>query len=198
MPSLLLASNAAPALALAQHVVLWGSVALACFFAVVGLVAVKSLFGKPAVVASAPAIEIPVEVEEEPEDETDVYSSQRNAARTIIKRIDIFDDLNTSLKKNPAAGAVVQQLELLREDLIDMLRTQHRVEPIEIEPNTPLDVRMRKLVRIVVTERSTNSQPRILETVRSGYCIVDPLSKRRIPVRKPEVRVEESGAAGMS
>ncbi len=114
----------------------------------------------------------------------------RVLTQQVIKRIDLIDDLIAGYRHKDA-GDVVEQLDLLRETFLDLLR-EHSVEPYTFAPGTQLSLARRRRIKIVEsrTESSAgNDVPRILETLRPGYLCAshNPDQTDDLILRKAEV-----------
>lgn len=114
----------------------------------------------------------------------------RVLTQQVIKRIDLIDDLIAGYRHKDA-GDVVEQLDLLRETFLDLLR-ENSVEPYTFEPGTQLSLARRRRIKIVEsrTESSAgNDVPRILETLRPGYLCAshNPDQADDLILRKAEV-----------
>ncbi len=88
----------------------------------------------------------------------------------LIKRLDLIDDLlerYTSVKKDEE---VVKDMEALKRAFQDMLG-QYQVEAYSFDPETEINVEMRKKIEIVDTVKSTkkNGANRIVQTLHEGY-----------------------------
>ena len=78
----------------------------------------------------------------------------RVLTQQLIKRIDLIDDMIASYRHQDA-GDVVEQLDLLRETFLDMLR-EHSVEPYTFEPGTQLSLARRRRIKIVESRTEAN------------------------------------------
>lgn len=92
-----------------------------------------------------------------------------DVCRDLIKRLDLLDDLIERYRKSENTESV-SDLEVLKLSFQDML-VQYQVEPYSFDPDTEIDLEMRKKIQVVETVKKTGSEKtsRILETVNEGY-----------------------------
>lgn len=92
-----------------------------------------------------------------------------DVCRDLIKRLDLLDDLIERYQKGENTE-IVSDLEILKQSFQDMLG-QYQVEPYSFDPDTEIDLEMRKKIQVVETvkKRSKEKTSRILETVNEGY-----------------------------
>lgn len=84
----------------------------------------------------------------------------------IIKRLDLLDDL---LERHEGME-IATDLEALKLSFHDLLR-QHQVEPYSFDPETEINVDMRKRIEVIETVKSdkANGAYKIVQTLHDGY-----------------------------
>lgn len=165
-----------------HEIALWGSVSALYLFGVILIFSILRIpkgFEKKAAVGHH-------SVEKE-----FLKNAEISMGETVIKRVDTLDDMIGSLvrHKKESEERTIQQLRVLRADLVDLLQA-HSIESFAFEEGAVLDVPTRSLIKIVDTDRRDPAKPmRILETLRPGFRYASDLNVASTIIRKPEVRV---------
>ena len=93
-----------------------------------------------------------------------------DVCRELIKRLDLIDELLDRYKEVKKDDEVHADLEALKLSIQDMLGS-YQVEPYSFEPNTEINLDMRKQIQVVETLKSEGKggKNRIVETLHEGY-----------------------------
>ena len=112
-------------------------------------------------------------------------------ARSLIKRIDLLDDLAANAAGRDARLA--SQLSPLRASLVELLR-ELSVEPFSVEVGQALDVATRKRIRIVEPPRANpTARPRSRKSFVAGTSWRNGAGTAPMILRKAEVRTRKAG-----
>ena len=93
-----------------------------------------------------------------------------DVCRELIKRLDLIDDLLDRYRDVKKDAEVITDLEVLKQSFQDMLGG-YRVEPYSFDPDTEINLDMRKKIQVVETLKAEGEggKNRIVETLHGGY-----------------------------
>ncbi len=109
-------------------------------------------------------------------------------AKSIIKQVDLLDDLIAHLVAHKAPTEAIEQMSLLRAGLTDLL-ADNSVVPYTFEPGTALDLASRKRIQIVESRDVPGTHTRIDRVFRPGYVCTNGTLGVQTLLRKAEVAV---------
>ena len=117
------------------------------------------------------------------------WGTVHSLARSFIKKLDLIDDLLGHLATQPESAATLEQLEVFRAGLLDLLKA-YSIEAFSLEPGTVIDVAARKRIQIVETlSEGRHEGTRIVRTYRPGYVCLNGSPGIPTLLRKADVAV---------
>ncbi len=117
------------------------------------------------------------------------WGTVHSLARSFIRKLDLIDDLIAHLTGQPEASGTLDQLQVFRAGLVDILN-EYSIESYSLEPGTVIDVAARKRIQIVETlSEGSHDGTRVVRTYRPGYvCLNGDLGISTL-LRKADVAV---------
>ncbi len=123
---------------------------------------------------------------------TPEWGTVQALAKNCIKELDLLDDMERGLVARKADAGVLEQIRLFRSSFLTSL-AEFSVIPYQYEPDTVLDVKTRKRISILETQRGGTGPSKILETVRPGYECNFKGEQPALVLRKCEVVIQTEG-----
>jgi chromosome segregation ATPase len=116
------------------------------------------------------------------------WGTVHTIAKSLIKQVDLLDDLIAHLSKHASASESLQQLSIFRANLLDIL-TEYDIAPFRYPAGFVIDLPTRKKIQIVESTVSSTKHSTILECFRPGYICTNGTLGLPTLLRKAEVGI---------